>query len=262
MANLNPFKNYLTSTDLSPKSVNAMVEGVKIYYKNFPRITNDNLTAYKKYLMSKYKPSTVNIRLIAMNKYLAFIKKDYRFKIIPNPTSKRLENIITKRQYNKLLEDLLRDGNEEGWIIIKTLAGTGCRPSEFVKLRVEHVHKGYADVYTKRNKLRRIYISKNLRNDLLDYIDKNKINGFIFTMTVDKLRYMLKKIGYKYGIPEPVMRPYSFRHFFGKQFISKKNDIALLADLMGHDSINTTRVYLTMSTEEQTNVVNRVIDWA
>ena len=85
MANLNPFKNYLTSTDLSPKSVNAMVEGIKIYYKNFPRITNDNLTAYKKYLMSKYKPSTVNIRLIAMNKYLSFFVKSYKFKIIQIP---------------------------------------------------------------------------------------------------------------------------------------------------------------------------------
>ena len=83
----------------------------------------------------------------------------------------------------------------------------------------------------------------------------DKINGFEETIS------KLKKLGKKYGLNPNVIYPHSFRHRFAKSFLDRFNDISLLADLMGHESIETTRIYLRRTSTEQQEIVNKIIDW-
>ena len=74
-------------------------------------------------------------------------------------------------------------------------------------------------------------------------------------------RSQLKVLAKRYKIPSEQVYPHSFRHRFAKNFLEKFNDISLLADLMGHESIETTRIYLTRSSEEQQKLIDRVVKW-
>ena len=123
-------------------------------------------------------------------------------------------------------------------------------------------------LYTKGGKIRRIYIAKRLQNEALKWLDsKKKESGYIFCnkrgerLTTRGIAHQLKELALKYKMNSNVIYPHSFRHRFAKNFLDKYNDIALLADLMGHESIETTRIYLRRTSEEQHEIVNKVITW-
>lgn len=127
---------------------------------------------------------------------------------------------------------------------------------------------GFFDLYTKGGKLRRIYIPQKLQVEALEWFEKNNITeGFIFKnkygnkMTARGMSGELKKLGIKYQLNPKVIYPHSFRHRFAKSFLDRFNDISLLADLMGHESIETTRIYLRRTSTEQQEIVNKIIDW-
>ena len=154
------------------------------------------------------------------------------------------------------------------YFVIRFLAATGARVSELIQIKVEHVKLGYLDLYSKGGKLRRIYIPAPLQKEALFWLEKKKQNsGFIFLnqrgerITTRGISGELKKFADKYGIDKKVVYPHSFRHRFAKSFLAKCNDIAFLADLMGHESIETTRIYLRKTATEQREIVDNVIDW-
>ena len=127
---------------------------------------------------------------------------------------------------------------------------------------------GHLDLYSKGGKLRRIYIPKKLQEEALAWFEnKNQNSGFIFLnkygkrITTRGISGQLKKLAVKYGINPAVIYPHSFRHRFAKSFLSKCNDIAFLADLMGHESIETTRIYLRKTSTEQREIIDTIIDW-
>ena len=133
---------------------------------------------------------------------------------------------------------------------------------------MEHVKIGYIDLYTKGGKIRRIYIAKRLQNEALKWLEsKNKDSGYIFCnyrgerLTTRGVAHQLKELAIKFKMNPLVIYPHSFRHRFAKNFLDKYNDLALLADLMGHESIETTRIYLRRTSEEQQEIVNKVITW-
>lgn len=127
---------------------------------------------------------------------------------------------------------------------------------------------GYFDLYSKGGKLHRIYIPKSLQEEALIWLtEKKQDSGFIFLnqrgqrITTRGISGELKKFAEKYGIDKKVVYPHSFRHRFAKSFLAKCNDIAFLADLMGHESIETTRIYLRKTATEQREIIDEVIDW-
>ena len=135
-------------------------------------------------------------------------------------------------------------------------------------IKVEHVKTGYIDLYTKGGKIRRLYIPISLRDECLEWLtEKSIISGFIFLnrygnrITTRGVSGQLKKYALKYGLDSKVVYPHSFRHRFAKSFLEKYNDIALLADLMGHESIETTRIYLRKTSTEQQSIVDKYVDW-
>ena len=116
--------------------------------------------------------------------------------------------------------------------------------------------------------MRRLYIPRNLQSEALKWLDSEKVeSGYIFLnrfgerITTRGIATQLKQYAVKYGLPKEVVYPHSFRHRFAKNFLDRYNDIALLADLMGHESIETTRIYLRRTASEQREIVDRVVDW-
>ena len=104
-----------------------------------------------------------------------------------------------------------------------------------------------------------------LAYDLYDSMGRTE--GYLFLnrdkkqITTRGIAHQLKAIGQKYKMNLNVIYPHSFRHRFAKNFLDKRKDIALLADLMGHESIETTRIYLRKTSEEQQDIVDKIIDW-
>lgn len=137
-----------------------------------------------------------------------------------------------------------------------------------MQIKVEHVRIGYFDIYTKGGKIRRLFIPKTLRIETEEWlIMESRESGYLFLnrfgerITTRGIAQQLKNYAEKYGLNTKVVYPHSFRHRFAKNFLEKFNDIALLADLMGHESIETTRIYLRRTSAEQQEIVDKVITW-
>ena len=140
--------------------------------------------------------------------------------------------------------------------------------SELIQIKVEHIDFGYFDLYSKGGKLRRLYIPKRLREETQKWLaEKRRTYGYLFLnkfgerITARGISQQLKNYADKYGLDKSVIYPHSFRHLFAKNFLEKYSDIALLADLMGHESIETTRIYLRRTSMEQQALIDQIVTW-
>lgn len=267
---MDDFKSYLVNLNLAVNTINAYLIAVKNYFFCFEEITKTNLLAWKSELIEKFKAKTVNLKIQAINNYLVFVgKENLKIKSVKVQQRLFLENIISDTDYQFFKNKLKKEKNKQWYFVIRFLAATGARISELIKIKVEHVRTGYIDIYTKGGKIRRIYIPKTLRNEAETWIknDLNLDSGYIFVnrhgerITSRGVSQQLKKYAVKFGIDPNVVYPHSFRHRFAKNFLEKYNDIALLADLMGHESIETTRIYLRKTSNEQQQIVDNVVTW-
>lgn len=264
------FKCFLVRDNLSRNTVSAYVIAVKGYLSLYEEINKKNLLTWKSNLIENYKAKTVNLKIQAMNKYLEFIKKQHlKIKAVKVQQKPFLENVISDADYVFFKKKLKKENNKEWYFIVRFLCATGARVSELIKIKVEHVNLGYIDLYTKGGKIRRIYIPLELRKETMIWINETLCieSGYLFLnrfgerITTRGLSQQLKNYAIKYGIDPKVVYPHSFRHRFAKNFLEKYNDIALLADLMGHESIETTRIYLRKTASEQQAIVDKVVTW-
>ena len=263
------FETLLVQANMAKNTVSAYLYAVREYNNRHKELNKRNLLIYKSYLIENYKPKTVNLRIQAINKYLEFMgKQQLRLKSVKVQQRSYLENVITNADYLFLKKKLKQEGNQVWYFSVRFLAATGARISELIQLKVEHVLLGYYDIYTKGGKIRRIYIPKKLKDETLIWLEnQNRTSGYLFLnrygerITTRGISQQLKNYANKYGMNEKVVYPHSFRHRFAKNFLEKFNDISLLADLMGHESIETTRIYLRRSSSEQQAIIDKVITW-
>lgn len=263
------FEMLLVQANMARNTVAAYMYAVREYYKRHKELNKRNLLVYKTYLIETYKPKTVNLRIQAINKYLEYIgKQKLRLKSIKVQQRSYLENVISNADYQFLKKKLKMEDNLTWYFVVRFLAATGARVSELIQLKVEHIYLGYYDIYTKGGKIRRIYIPKLLKQEAVVWLEEQKrSSGYIFLnrfgerITPRGISQQLKNYANKYGMNEKVVYPHSFRHRFAKNFLEKFNDISLLADLMGHESIETTRIYLRRSSSEQQAIIDKIITW-
>ena len=263
------FETYLREQNLSENTIRSYLFAAENYKKMYGKVNRKKISEYRDFLIKNYKAQTVNLRLIGLSKYLKFIRKE---KLIPRLVKEQrasfLQNVISNREY-ELLKTSLKSSNRIKWLfIIRYLASTGVRVSELVQLKIEDIIEGFADIYSKGGKVRRIYIPKNLQEDTLKWLKKlNRTNGYLFLnksgtqITPRGISSELKYFAKIYKINEKVLHPHSFRHLFAKNFLERNSDITFLADLLGHESIDTTRIYLRKTIEEQKRIVNSVVQW-
>ena len=269
MKTQNTFEEYLRKGNLSENTITSYLWTVDFYNAHYDGVNKENLLAYKGFLMEFFKPKTVNLRIQGINKYLEYLHKErLQLKAVKVQQKNFLENVISNADYKFLKKQLKKDGNMEWYFVVWYLAATGARVSELIQIKVEHVHIGYFDLYTKGGKLRRLYIPKLLKEQTEKWLQENNMDsGWLFKnrfgekITARGISQQLKNYAIKYGLSTKVVYPHSFRHRFAKNFLDKFNDIALLADLMGHESIETTRIYLRRTASEQRAIVDKVVTW-
>ena len=179
-----------------------------------------------------------------------------------------LENVISDADYRFFIKKLKIDGRMNWYFVVRYLCATGARMSELIQIKVENVEVGYLDIYGKGGKLRRLYIPKKLKTETLKWVSEIGLaSGYLFLnrfgdrITTRGISHQLKIFAAEYGINPDVVYPHSFRHRFAKNFLDKYNDLALLAELMGHESIETTRIYLRRTANEQQELIDRIVTW-
>ena len=263
------FQKFLEKNDLSKSTVSSYVWTINHFTTQYEKIDRENLLAYKGWLIEHFKPQTVNLRLQALNKFLEFSNKErLKLKFVKVQQRNFLENVVSNADYKFLKTKLKSDGYVDWYFVVWFLTATGARISELLQIKAEHIEIGYLDMYTKGGKVRRLYIPKNLRVEADKWLkEKNLASGYIFRnrfgerITARGISQQLKYFAEKYGLNTKVIYPHSFRHRFAKNFLEKFNDIAFLADLMGHESIETTRIYLRRTASEQQGIVDKVVTW-
>lgn len=264
------YKNYLAEKGFSAHTVDSYLFAIRqLHEKVGSQPNNESLLGHKDWLAAHFAAKTVNLRITAINSYLDFIEyRGIRLKSIRIQQKPYLDNVISQEDYVLLRDSLLLDGELFWHYVVRFLACTGARISELRIFTVESVRIGYLDLISKGQKLRRIYIPKVLQCDAIQWLrDIGRTDGYLFANNGDKpmtargISMGLKRYAARYGIDQDVVYPHSFRHRFAKNFIERNPDIALLADLMGHESLETTRVYLRRTASEQRAAVDAAIDW-
>ena len=258
------FRKFLTERNMSDRTITAYSYAVKQFYGRYSQLTDKNLQLYKVFLIEHYKPQTVNLRLRAMNCFVRYLESS----LCPVSMVHVQQKIISQADYEFLKQRLWEDGEYNYYFLIRLMAATGVRISELVLFEVGDVKKGYRDIYSKGNKLRRVYIPAALKKAFEEwpgFSERSKgilfLNRFGTPLSASGIRFQLKVFAVRYGINPDVMYPHSFRHRFAKNFIEVCPDIALLSDLLGHNSIETTQIYLRRSSQEQYRIVNQVVNW-
>lgn len=266
---INEFAHALKLSDLSENTIKSYCNAVEFFHRQYGELTKRNLLSYKGWLLENYKAKTVNLRLQALNRYLDYIKKpNLKMKSIKVQQQNFLENVISDADYRFFCRKLKGDNRLNWYFVVRYLCATGARISELLQIKVEHVEIGYLDIYGKGGKLRRLYIPRRLKCETERWLKEMGFSsGYLFRnrfgerITARGVGYQLKIFAKAYGIDTKVIYPHSFRHRFAKNFLAKFNDIALLADLMGHESIETTRIYLRRTATEQRELVDRIVTW-
>lgn len=260
---LDGFKKWLENKGRSDNCVDTYVRGVELFYRKYKVMNVVNLTEYEKEINSKFSPKTVNLRIAGMTSYFRYTGfTGYEFRRAKEQKRTFCNNAINEEQYNQLI-DWAKDNSIKAWLIAKVIAGTGVRVSELIGLETKDLDRGYADIIGKGNKQRRIYFPNKLVEEIKDKCGKEYVveNRYGAQMTTRGVSQLLKNAGEKAGIPKEVMHPHSFRHFFAKQFLKEKNDISLLGDLLGHSDISTTAIYTRLTSEEQKEQMNKLVNW-
>ena len=265
------FEEYLRKGNLSENTITSYLWTVNYFLEHYDTVSKENLLAYKGYLIhiEQIHRKTKSRYCIANMSYLEYLKKQQlQLKAVKVQQKNFLENVISNADYNFLKKQLKKDSNMEWYFVVWYLAATGARVSELIQIKIEHIEIGYFDLYTKGGKLRRLYIPQKLKIETLEWLEEShRSSGYLFLnrygerITTRGISQQLKNYAEKYGLDKKVVYPHSFRHRYAKNFLEKYNDIALLADLMGHESIETTRIYLRRTASEQQELVDKIVTW-
>ena len=265
---LEEFAFYLKKEEKSPATQEKYLRDVRAFglYAGGGELTKELVVAWKKELVSRnYAVGSVNSMLAGVNCLLSFLGKDEcRVKILR--TQRRTycpeDRELTKAEYQRLLA--AAGSNEQLKLLLQTICGTGIRVSELRYFTVEAVRRGEITVDCK-SKSRRILIPGKLRSALLRYAGHNRIaHGTIFLgrngTPLDRscIWRRMKQLCAAAGVKESKVFPHNLRKLFARTFYSLEKDIAKLADILGHSSVNTTRIYLMSTGSEHRRMIERL----
>ena len=125
----------------------------------------------------------------------------------------------------------------------------------------EDVIRGQVVLVGKGNKERLLFFPSSLQRDARAFVESCHLRGRIAPVTDKSVRQAIRRMAVKAGVPAEKVHPHAFRHFFAKMFLKRSNYITMLADLLGHASLNTTRIYLQKSYDEQQREFNQSVNW-
>ena len=251
------YEQYLFRDEKSSATVEKYVRDARgfVRWMEGRELSKELVLGYKAWIMEQYAPSSVNSMLASVNSYLAFLgRTDCRVKQlkIQRQIFAGEDRELTKAEYRRLT-DAAKDSRIG--TVIQTICGTGIRVSELRFITAEAVICGKAVVNCK-NKTRVIFIPVPVQKLLKAYMKKSGITaGPVFVtksgqpLNRSNIWRDMKALCRRAGVSEKKVFPHNLRHLFARTFYTLERDVVQLADLLGHSSINTTRIY-TMETGE------------
>ncbi|MGN0451335.1 MAG: tyrosine-type recombinase/integrase [Acutalibacteraceae bacterium] len=252
---ISDFKEHLILEERSTATVEKYIRDVKAFavYLSGAEITKETVINYKKHLQETYAVRSVNSMLASINSLFAFLGW-HELKVKSIKLQQQIycpeEKELTKAEYARLCRAAEKKHNERLNLILQTICGTGIRVSELQYITVEAARQGEATVSCKA-KTRSVFIVKELKKKLLRYAAEQKIkSGMIFVTRTGKpisrtnIWREMKALCNEAGVNPQKVFPHNLRHLFARVFYGIEKDIAKLADILGHSSINTTRIYI------------------
>ena len=259
---ISAFENYLYEKEKSEATIEKYLRDVRAFsaFAKSSEVNRELALQYKQQLCSVgFAARSINSILSSLNSFFEFIgKNDCRVKTVKlqKEVYCPAEKELTKAEYERLVCTAKSQGKEELSLILQTICGTGIRVSELKFITAEAVKAGYAIVSCK-GKTRKVFIVPALKKLLNQYIQKQKIKtGALFLSKSGKplnrtvIWREMKSICKAAKVNPAKVFPHNLRHLFARVFYKMEKDIALLADILGHSSINTTRIYIVSTGEE------------
>lgn len=260
---ISDFKEHLILEERGAATVEKYIRDVKAFaaFVNGAEVTKEVVIEYKKHLQETYTARSVNSMLASINILFAFLGW-HELKVKSIKLQQQIycpeEKELTKAEYIRLCRTAAKKHNERLNLILQTICGTGIRVSELQYITVEAVKQGEATVSCKA-KTRSVFIVKELQKKLLRYAAEQNIkSGMIFVTRTGKpisrtnIWREMKALCNEAGVNPQKVFPHNLRHLFARVFYGIEKDIAKLADILGHSSINTTRIYIiTTGTEHR-----------
>lgn len=245
------FERYLTEEEKSRATIEKYLRDVRSFFRfsNTGSISKEQMIAYKEYLTDRYAPASVNSMLISLHSFLRYIgQQDCCVKLlkIQRQIFAKEEKELSCQEYQRLVKAA---GNTRLSFVLRTICGTGIRVSELEYITVEAVREGKAVVSCK-NKTRVIFIPATVQKILSKYIKKSCLKtGSVFIgkngkpLNRKNIWRDMKGLCSRAGVARCKVFPHNLRHLFARTFYRVEKDIVRLANLLGHSSINTTRIY-------------------
>ncbi len=269
-AQLSAYGAYLRHEERSHGTVEKYLRDVRGFYVWLEgrEVTKERVSAWKESLTASGKaPVTVNGCLAALHSFFAFAGWEglrVKYLKLQRQLFRDASRELTREEFARLVQTAQAQGNRRLALLLETICATGIRVSEVKDITVEAVARGRADISLK-GKIRTILIPNKLARKLQKYAKKQKIaSGEIFLtasgrgLSRRQIWSEMKRLCKAAGVDASKVFPHNLRHLFARTFYKACRDIVRLADVLGHSSIDTTRIYLITTSTEYARQLDRL----
>ena len=264
------FERYLRTEERSSGTIQKYLRDVRAFavWLNGRIVTKETAAGWKEHLLDRhYAPVTINSMLAAINAFFRFVGwEDCRVKFlkIQRRMFREASRELSREEYDRLLSTAHTLGRDRLALLMETICASGIRVSEVRYITVEAARQGQTEIALK-GKIRTILLPDKLCRKLLKYARHKKIaSGEIFRTESGKslgrrqIWAEMKQLCKYAGVAPSKVFPHNLRHLFATTFYRACRDISRLADVLGHSSIETTRIYLLTTGSEQVKQMDQL----
>lgn len=264
---IDEFETYLHSEEREPATIEKYLRDLRCFARwlQGAPVTKTAVTGWKEHLAERgYAPATINSMLAALNKFFVFRNRPdcrVRYLRLQRRMFRSEARELDKEEYRRLIDAAGRQGKRRLALLIETICATGIRVSEVRYITMEAASKGIAEISLK-GKIRTILLPNKLCRKLLKYAKKQKIaSGEIFltrggnSISRKQIWAEMKALCTAAKVSPTKVFPHNLRHLFAQRFYKTCRDIVKLADVLGHSSVETTRIYLISTGKEHTKII-------
>ena len=254
------FENYLINEEKASATLEKYMRDIKAFFvwSGSSEIDKRKVLDYKEYLIGKFAPASVNSVLSSLNSFFEF-NNWHNMKVKMLKIQKQIfaqkDKELSKSEYERLLDAAKAKSNERLYLLMQTICASGIRVSELQYITVDAITQRKAIINCK-GKMRVVILPRELCRMLTEYAKTKKItSGPIFVTRRGKpldrstIWKMMKALCESAGVSKDKVFPHNLRHLFARTFYTIQKDIVRLADILGHSSVNTTRIYTMESGE-------------
>ena len=263
------FKEYLVSEEKSAATLEKYIRDITAFvaWMCGRELNKDLVLEYKQNIVASYAPASVNSMLSSLNSFFAY-NEWYELRVKALKIQRQIfankDKELTKAEYESLCRAAKRKNNEQLYLLMQTICSSGLRVSELSAVTVEAVRQKRANINCK-GKMRIVILPDDLCRVLMKFIREQKItSGAVFVTRNGKpldrsnIWRLIKSLCESAGVSREKVFPHNLRHLFARTFYGIEKDIVRLADILGHSSVNTTRIYTMENSEVHRQLIQKL----